>query len=248
MGENGTDRKPLNGKVALVTGAARRIGRQIAVELARAGARTAIHYGQSDADAGEAVRLAGEGARAFQADLRSVAEIRRLVDDVVGAMGRLDFLVNNAATFGRTPFAETTEEEWDRFHDVNLKAVFFLSQAAAARMGEGAIVHIADTGGVNIWPGYLAYGASKAGVVALTRGMARALAPKIRVNAVLPGPMLPPEGDRTEPLHEAVKKTLLKRSGDPSDIATAVRFLLAEGTYITGAILPVDGGRLAAGE
>ncbi len=248
MGESGTDRKPLSGKVALVTGAARRIGRQIAVELARAGARTAIHYGRSAVDAEETVRLAGERARAFQADLRSVAEIRRLVDDVAGAMGRIDFLVNNAACFGRTPFAETTEEEWDLFHEVNLKAVFFLTQAAAARMGEGAIVHIADTAGVNLWPGYLAYGASKAGVVALTRGMARALAPRIRVNVVLPGPMLPPEGDGTELLHEAVKKTLLKRSGDPSDIAAAVRFLLAEGTYITGALLPVDGGRLAAGE
>lgn len=239
----------LEGRVALVTGAARRIGRAIAFALAAEGARVAVHFGRSAEDASETARLAGNGARTFGADLRSLDEIRRLAKDVRRDMGRIDFLVNNAALFGRTPFLETTEAEWDRFHDVNLKAPFFLTQAVAREMDEGAIVNIADTGGVNLWPGYLAYGSSKAGLAALTRGFARALAPKIRVNAILPGPMLPPEGEGDlESLDEAVAKTLLRRPGSPLDIAAAVRFLLTDGAYITGALLPVDGGRLAAGE
>jgi NAD(P)-dependent dehydrogenase (short-subunit alcohol dehydrogenase family) len=162
-------------------------------------------------------------------------------------MGGIDFLVNNASTFGRTPFSETTEEDWDRFHDVNLKAAFFLTQAVVPHMKEGAIVNIADTGGVNLWPGYLAYGTSKAGLIALTRGLAKHLAPRIRVNAILPGPILPPEAAGAESLAEATERTLLKRPGSPEDIASAVRYLLVEGTYMTGAVIPVDGGRLASG-
>lgn len=238
---------PMKGKVVLVTGAAKRIGRAIAVDLGSEGARVAVHYGRSRQEAEETVRLAGDGARAFGADLRSTKEIGCLSEEVYRSMGRIDFLVNNAALFGRTPFFETTEEEWDRFHDVNLKGAFFLTQAVARVMKEGAIVNIADTGGVRLWPGYLAYGASKAGLVALTRGLARALAPKIRVNGVLPGPMLPPEGEGDlETLDEAASKTLLKRPGRPEDVARAVRFLI-ESPYVTGALLPVDGGRLAAG-
>ncbi len=248
MRENEAGRKPLSGRVALVTGAGRRIGRAIALRLAREGARVAVHYNRSAIEAEETAREAGEGARAFRADLRSVNEVQRLAETILDRMGRIDFLVNNASTFGRTPFFETTEEEWDLFHDVNLKAVFFLTQAVASRMNEGAIINIADTGGVRLWPGYLAYGASKAGLVGLTQGLAAALAPRIRVNAILPGPILPPEAQGIETLDEAISKTLLKRAGSPDDIASAVRFLLAEGTFITGAVLPVDGGRLAAGE
>ncbi|MBM3320957.1 MAG: SDR family oxidoreductase [Candidatus Eisenbacteria bacterium] len=248
MSENEARGRPLAGRVALVTGAGRRIGRAIALRLAREGARVAVHYDQSAREAEATAREAGEGACAFRADLRSVEEIRRLAETVLDRMGRIDFLVNNASTFGRTPFFETAEEEWDLFHDVNLKAVFFLTQAVASRMNEGVIVNIADTGGVRLWPGYLAYGASKAGLIGLTRGLAAALAPRIRVNAILPGPILPPEARGVETMEEAISKTLLKRAGSPDDIASAVRFLLVEGTFITGAALPVDGGRLAAGE
>jgi pteridine reductase len=237
----------LAGRVALVTGGARRIGRAIVLMLAREGARVAIHYHRSEAEAEETAREAGGGAGVFRADLRSVEEIRRLAGDVGERMGRIDILVNNAALFGRTPFLETSEEEWDSFHEVNAKAVFFLSQAVASSMEEGSIVHISDTGGVHLWPGYLAYGASKAAVIALTQGMAKALAPRIRVNAILPGPMLPPEAEGTEPLEEAIGKTLLRREGSAEDIALAVRYLLTDGGYLTGALIPVDGGRLASG-
>ncbi|RPJ43388.1 MAG: SDR family oxidoreductase [Candidatus Latescibacterota bacterium] len=239
--------RPLEGQVVLVTGAARRIGRAIALRLAADGAKIAIHYGSSAAEAERTAREAGGGARIYRADLRSVAEVRRLAAEVGETMGRIDGLVNNASTFGRTPFEETTEEEWDLFHDVNLKAVFFLTQAVAARMREGSIVNIADTAGVNPWPGYLAYAASKAGLIGLTRGLAARLAPRIRVNAILPGPILAPEAAGAESLEEAVKRTLLRRPGSPDDIAAAVRFLFVDGTYVTGALLPVDGGRLAAG-
>ena len=247
MSGSETGRAPLAGRVALVTGGARRIGRAIVLMLAGEGARVAIHCNRSEREAEETAREAGGGAMVFRADLRSVDQIRRLAGEVADSMGRIDILVNNAALFGRTPFLETTEDEWDSFHDVNAKAVFFLSQAVASSMEEGSIIHIADTGGVHLWPGYLAYGASKAAVVALARGMAKALAPRIRVNAILPGPMMAPEAEEAESMEEAVAKTLLRREGSPEDIARAVRFLLIDGGYLTGAVIPVDGGRLAAG-
>ncbi|MBN1825197.1 MAG: SDR family oxidoreductase [Candidatus Eisenbacteria bacterium] len=233
----------LEGRAALVTGAAKRIGRTLALALAGEGARVAVHHHRSAEEAEETARLAGNGARTFRADLSSVAEAEGLAEDVHRAFGRIDVVIHNAALFGRTPFGETTERDWDRFHAVNLKAPFFLSQAAAARMGEGSILFIADVCALDPWPGYLAYGATKAGLIHLTRGLARALAPRIRVNAILPGPILPSEPEGAESLDEAVARTLLKRRGDPSDIASAALFLTAEACYVTGAVLPVDGGR-----
>lgn len=232
----------MDGRTALVTGAGRRVGRAIALELAAAGARVAVHYCGSKAGAEETVCLAGNDSRSFPADLRSVDQAERLAEVVSQEFGRIDLLVNNAARFGRTPFGETTEEEWDRFHDLNLKGLFFLSQAVANRMEDGCIIHVADTCALDPWPGYLAYGVSKAGLPGLTRGMARALAPRIRVNAVLPGPVLRAESEDESVFARAVDRTLLKRAGEPADIAAAVRFLAAEGTWITGVLLPVDGG------
>ncbi len=235
----------LNNKVALVTGAAKRVGRAIALELADAGARVAVHYHTSASAAEETVERAGGGSALFQADLRQPRECAALITSVKEAFGRIDVLVNNAALFGRTPFAETTEEEWDRFQEVNLKSAFFLSQAAAAVMDEGVVINIADSAGVTLWPGYIAYSISKSGLITLTQGLARALAPAIRVNAVLPGPVLPPEGEEgdEEAIKTSIQNTAMKRMGTPGDVAKAVRYLVAEGSYITGAILPVDGGR-----
>ena len=233
----------MDGRTALVTGAGRRVGRAIALELAASGARVAVHFYQSKREAEETSRLAGNSSRSFQADLCSVKEAEYLAEEVRREFGRIDLLVNSAARFGRTKFGETTENEWDRFHDLNLKSIFFLSQAVANRMNEGSIIHIADTCALDPWPGYLAYSLSKTGLSGLTRGMARALAPRIRVNAVLPGPVLRPDNEDESVFLRAVDKTLLKRAGDPSDIASAVRFLAAEGTWITGVLLPVDGGR-----
>lgn len=235
----------LHEKVALVTGAAKRVGRSIALELAGAGARVAVHYHSSAAAAEETAALAGGGAAPFAADIREIEECRRLVSSVMKSFGRIDILVNNAAVFGRTPFAETTGEEWDRFQEINLRSAFFLSQAAAAAMDEGVIINIADSAGVTLWPGYLAYSISKSGLITLTRGLARTLAPSIRVNAVLPGPVLPPEQEKgnEEIVAESIKRTAMKRLGSPEDVAKAVRYLVVDGGYITGAILPVDGGR-----
>ncbi len=240
--------EPLHGRTALVTGAAVRVGRAIALELAGAGARVAVHYRSSAVAAERTAAECGRGAKAFRADLRSLDEIDALVSDVKERFGTPSILVNNAAVFGRTPFETTTEEEWDRFMEVNARGPFFLTRAWAATATEGLVVNIADSAGVTILPGYLAYSASKAALVALTRGLAKVLAPSIRVNAVLPGPVLLAEGEEDrKTVEETIRRTVLGRIGTPRDVARAVRYLAVEGDYITGALLPVDGGRLLGG-
>ena len=172
MNETIRGKRSMAGRVALVTGAGRRIGRAIALAFAAEGARVAVHHNRSVEEAEETARLAGNGSRPFRADLGTAREAERLAGEVHHAFGRIDAVVHSAALFGRTPFGETTERDWDRFHAVNLKAPFFLSQAAAARMEEGSILFLADVCAVDPWPGYLAYGATKAGLVHLTRAPA----------------------------------------------------------------------------
>lgn len=235
----------LTDRVILVTGGGRRLGRAIALGLGKAGAWVAVHHHESNQGAGEVVRdLGGRGA-AFEADLRSVEAAEGLVRNVLADQGRLDGLVLNAAEFPRTPFGTVTGSDWDRVFALNLKAPFFLAQVAkeALKKARGGIVLISDVSAVNPWVDYLPYCLTKAGISALTRALAKALAPEVRVNAVAPGPVLPPEDRDEAELNRLRASTLLKRLGTGADVATTVRFFL-ETDYITGQVLAVDGGQM----
>jgi NAD(P)-dependent dehydrogenase (short-subunit alcohol dehydrogenase family) len=239
--------KELTGKVALVTGGAVRVGLEIARALADAGADVAIGYRRSAAEARAAVRdLEARGVRAaaLRADVARPREARALVAAAVRRLGRLDILVNNAALFFRTPVLTTTIVQFDRLLAVNLRAPFFLSQAAARAMGRrgGRIINIADVGAVRAWAGYVPYGISKAGVLMLTRGLAAALAPRIQVNAVAPGVVLLPEGFPRVSGRRLTARIPMGRHGRPADVAQAVRFFATCSDYITGQVLFVDGG------
>jgi NAD(P)-dependent dehydrogenase (short-subunit alcohol dehydrogenase family) len=238
----------INGSIALVTGSARRIGRAIALELARKGARLAIHYRASEDDARVTlndVRRLGVDAHLFRADLVDDQARAALTTDVQERFGGLDILVNSASVFGPTRLAETTPENWDDQLDTNAKAPFFVAQAAGAMMqesGKGKIVNIVDTAGESIWPHYLPYSISKAALLGVTRGLAKSLAPEVHVNAVAPGPVQFPEHYTDAQKQKAVERTLLKRAGSADDVVRAVVFLI-ENDYITGEVLHVDGGR-----
>ena len=239
--------KELAGQVALVTGGAVRVGLEIARALADAGADVAISYLRSSVAARAALRdLRARGVRAIalRADVGRPREARALVARAVRGLGRLDVLVNSAAIFVRTPVETVTPAQFDRLMAVNLRGPFFCSQAAARVMGRrgGRIINIADVGAVRAWPGYVPYGISKAGVVMLTRGLAAALAPRIRVNAVAPGVVLLPEGFPSEPARRLAARIPMRRHGQPADVAQAVRFFATCSDYITGQVLFVDGG------
>jgi pteridine reductase len=241
----------LNRKTALVTGSARRLGREIARALADAGSAVAVHHHASPDLAREVIEdLRGRGVRAeaFQADLTDPAQIDSLFSEIESTLGSIDILVNNAATFQHKPVMEITPEDWDAVLDLNLRAPFFCSQQAAARMGAGGgvIINIADIAAYQPWPGYAHHCISKAGVVAMTRVLARALAPRLRVNAIAPGPVLPPDDLDRSGREELAEMTALKRLGAPSDVSRAVLFLI-ESDYITGETIIVDGGKMLRG-
>jgi pteridine reductase len=236
----------LQGRVALVTGAARRLGRAVALHLAEEGADVVIHYRSSGADAHSAVteiEKFGRRGIAIAADLSDVADIKRLFGEAVKEFGRMDILVNSAANFLPSSIVSTTEEVWDASLDANLKAPFFCAQAAAPllRRSKGCIINFADTGGLLGWPGYIAHSVSKAGVVMLTKVLAKALAPEVRVNAIAPGTITMP-GDPPEWEADFIKRASLRRTGKPSDIAEAVSYLV-HAEFLTGHTLVVDGGR-----
>ena len=234
--------KRLHGKVILVTGAARRIGRSIALRLAEQGAQVAIHYGRSKADAEQTA--AECGGKAFQADLARVSEIQKLFADVHSACGQLDGLVNNAAVYREMKILEVTEDAWDSIHGINLKAVFFCSQAAAKLMlnnGGGRIVNISSLGGLRPWTRHAAYCASKAGVIMLTKVLAKALAPEIAVNSVAPG-VIHFDDEMPPPIQHLVSVTPMRRPGTSDEIAEAVLGFLTASSFLTGQVLAVDGG------
>ena len=239
----------LEGAAALVTGAGRRIGQAIAIGLAESGCDVAVHYHGSSQGADEtakAVRKAGRRAELVQADLSDAAAARGLADQAVRALKRLDVLVNSAAIMVRQAVDAVTPESWDATLDLNLRAGFFVSQGAIPhlRRTKGKIVNIADLAGLEPWPNYIPHSISKAGVVMLTKALARALAPDIAVNAIAPGAVLLPD-DWDQQSREHIRATTpLERIGSPDDVVAAVRFLLAGTDYVTGTILVVDGGRL----
>ncbi len=236
----------LEGKVILVTGSAKRIGRAIALEAARRGAQVAVHYRGSRREAEQTAKEAG--GRLFQADLAQVSEIRRLFSEIAEAFdGRLDALVNNAAVYRRMPLLDTSEQQWDDLLAANLKAYFFCCQQAAKLMlprGAGRIVNISSLGGIRPWAGYAPYNASKAGVIHMTRALAKELAPRIQVNTVAPGVI--EFGDPIPPAVERqIDATPMKRAGTGQDIADAVMYFLTASTYVTGQLLAVDGGLMS---
>ena len=238
---------PLTGKVALVTGAAKRIGRSVALRLASEGADVVVNYRSSRAEAEEVVAqisAIGRRAMAVQADVAMRADVLELFAAVEGEFGRLDVLVNNAGMFFPAKFEELTEEQWDRILGANLKSQFLCSQTAAPmlrRSGHGRIINFASVGGLLAWPAYTHYCVSKAGVIMLTRCLARALAPEITVNAIAPGTISFP-GDAPEIAEDFVLRAPLQRTGGPADIDDAVIFL-AQSPFITGQVVVVDGGR-----
>jgi NAD(P)-dependent dehydrogenase (short-subunit alcohol dehydrogenase family) len=238
----------ISGKVALITGSAKRIGRLTAIELSKRGARVAIHFRNSGQGASETLRLiqaeGGSGAL-FQADLSEIPAIEEMFRKLDQQFGGLDILINSASTFHTSTAGETSAELWDEQLNSNARAPFFVAQAAAQMMtkrGEGKIINIVDVAGEVIWPGYFAYSVSKAALIAVNRGLAKAYAPAIQVNGIAPGPVLFPDNYTEEQKRSAIDRTLLKRAGHPSDIVNAVVFLI-ENDYITGEIIHVDGGR-----
>jgi len=230
----------------LVTGAGKRLGRAVALRLAGEGADVAVHYRGSDAGATEVIaeiERFGRRAVAMRAELTSVEEIRALVQRVAHEFGRIDVLVNSAANFLPSSVISTTEEIWDASLDTNVKGPFFLAQAVAPwlRRSNGVIVNFADTGGILGWPGYIAHSISKAGMIMLTKTLAKALAPEVRVNAIAPG-TITMAGDPPEWEQEFVKLAPLKKTGTPEDIAEAVSYLVSA-KFLTGHVLVLDGGR-----
>ncbi len=243
----------LKGKTALITGAAQRIGREIAKTLARRGATVIIHYSKSRnealalqkeilEEAGEALLIEQDfspGSKPFE------TQVKTLIKNLYRLSPKVDILINNAAIFYPTPIGKISEKDWDSFLTVNLKAPFFLSQEMGLRMvksGAGKIVNLTDWTALRPHPNYLPYAISKAGLSAATIGLARALAPKVQVLSIAPGPILPALKVSRKDQKAVVEKTLLKRFGDPKDIAAAVRFFIEDTDFITGAFLPVDGG------
>lgn len=237
--------KPLEGQFALVTGAAKRIGRSIALRLAQDGAAVAINYATSKTEADalvSEVELVGGRAFAVRADVSKRAEVANMVAAVERDFGRLDILVNNAGIFFPAKFEDLTDEQWDRIMDANLKSQFLCSQAVAPimkRQGRGRIINLSSLGGLLPWPSFAHYCVSKAGSIMLTRCLARALAPEILVNSVAPGTI---QFSGEPPDEEYIRRVPLHRTGTGDDIAAAVAYL-ATADFVTGQVIAVDGGR-----
>ena len=239
----------MNGKAALVTGGAHRLGRAFTLGLARTGASVLIDYHTSEEEAlatVEEIQSFGGRAEAMRADVSDPADVKRLVAACADRLGRLDVLVNSASLFHSAPVEETSDADWDRTLDVNLKGPFMLSRDAAPllrRDGGGVIVNIADLSAFQAWPSYVAHAVSKAGLVHLTRVLARALAPDIRVNCVAPGTVLPPVGYTEAESDPKGMRRVLRLEGTPDDAVRALLYFV-ESDFVTGEVAVVDGGRM----
>ena len=242
--------QPTQIKTALITGAAARIGAEISRTLHAAGMNIVIHY-RSSADQANALRDELNSQRAnsaytLQADLLDTLTLNTLVTQAAEVWGRLDVLINNASSFYPTPVGEITEAHWDDLMGSNLKAPIFLSQAATPylKASQGCIINIVDVHGFRPMKEHPVYCAAKAGLAMLTQSLAKELGPEIRVNGVAPGAIMWPSSELDPATQESIlERTALKRQGSPEDIAKTVKFLVLEGDYITGQVIPVDGGR-----
>jgi pteridine reductase len=244
----------VQGKVVLITGGAKRVGAAICRRLHSAGANLMLHYRASAGEArllqAELNHVRAESVALIQADLLDLNKLPAIIDQTLQTFTRLDALVNNASSFFATPVSEITAAAWDDLIGTNLRAPLFLAQAAAPALKrtQGAIVNIADIHAERPLKNFVVYSVAKAGLIAVTRSLARELAPEVRVNAIAPGPILWPDDASFDELsrQRIVSQTPLKREGEPDDIAKAVYFLLAEAPYVTGETLRVDGGRHVA--
>ena len=237
----------LAGRLALVTGAGHRLGRALALALGDRGMNVAVHYNASRGPALETAELiTARGGRAdvFAADLTRRGAPAALVRDVAAAMGRISVVLNSAAVMMRTPWDAVSEKEWDDMFALNLRAPYFVAQQAAIAMGkdDGVIINIADLAAFETWPAYVPHGISKAGIVQMTRALARVLAPGIRVNGIAPGAVLLPEGWTEQDAARLAETTPLGRIGAPDDVVQAMLYLL-DADFVTGETLIVDGGR-----
>lgn len=241
--------RPLENHVALVTGAGRRMGRVIALALARAGADVVVNFHLSNTGAEATVReiaALGRRALAVRADVSKPNQVQAMFRAVEKKFGRLDILVNNAGIFFPARWDRLTAKDWDRILGINLKGTFFCAQAAARimqRQKSGRIINISSLGGLQAWPEYMHYCASKAGVISLTRSLAKALAPHVQVNSIAPGTIMFPGEKRDARLRRIIRSTPLRKAGRAEDIAEMVLYLATHGDFITGQVFVVDGGK-----
>jgi pteridine reductase len=242
----------LKNKSVLITGGVVRVGGAITLELLAAGANVFCHYNSSQQEAAALKSKTKESdgnLYLIRGDLSSLDFAQKMVDQVIQEAGRLDVLINNAAVFFKTPLGKVTEDDWEKLFHLNLKVPFFCAQIAGMHMkkqGAGKIINIGDPSGLNPWPSYIPYGLTKSGIISMTKGLAKALAPEVRVNCINPGPVMFPDHYSGEDRERALKNTLLKKEGSAEDIAKTVRFILEGSDYITGAIFNIDGGRSIA--
>ena len=239
----------ISNKVALITGSSDRVGRIIALTLSAKGAKVAIHYYSNEdkaLDTQREIERLGSKSMILCSDISQRKDWMDMVNKIKDRWGRIDILVNNAAIFYPTPFFEITDDQWDHFMDTNLRGTFYGCQIIGELMYRkklGKIINIADVSAQNVWPGYIPYCISKAGVIALTRGLSKVLAPYVTVNAVSPGTVLLAENYNQEEEDYLISRTPLKRIGTPEDIANTIAFLIEGSDFITGEIINVDGGR-----
>lgn len=239
----------LSNRVILVTGSGDRVGKAIALALARKGAQIVIHYHtrrEKARQAAEEIAAAGLPPLVVQGDVSRREDWERMSAEILAKLGKIDGLVNNAALFYRTPLGDISEAQWEQFMNVNLKGVFWGCRIVGEHMlrqQRGRIVNIADVAARQVWTEYLPYSVSKAGVLALTRGFAKKLAPHVTVNAIVPGMIMPAESLGEEEREALIRKIPLQRSGSANDLANAVLYLFEGGDFITGAEITIDGGR-----
>ena len=242
----------ISDSVILITGSSKRVGKTIALTLASKGAKICVHYHTSPDEAiktADEIKHLGADAIIVQADLKKKSDWLQMKETIVEKWHRLDILVNNAAIFYPTPFLDATEKQWDDFMDTNLKSVFLGCQVFGELMMKqqtGKIINITDVSAETVWAKYIPYCISKAGVSAITKGLAKAFAPHVTVNAVAPGTVLLAEEYDESEENALIEKTPLKRVGSPHDIANTVAFLIEGSDFITGEIVKVDGGRSIA--
>jgi len=240
----------LKNKTVLVTGAARRVGKEIACLFAEQGANVIISYRNSSKDAKETVKLLmkhTKSSKAIKADISKSTDIKQLINQIKKEFGNIDVLINSASNFIKTPYKNLTEKEWDLAIDTNLKGPFLCALHASKIMKTGSvIINIADWSGIRPYRDYLPYCVSKSGLIGLTKALAKELAPRIRVNAIAPGPVLAPETMSKKERNELAKRVPLRRWGKPRDIAQTAMFLVVGTDFMTGAVVVVDGGRLIA--